>query len=78
MAAAHAAVRNKKGKKAVEVPDDVPVMFADAPNEELRRINLEKKNLNAQVRTAAYAHMHMRAASIAIAQSGAVMESRGG
>ena len=76
MAAAHAAVRNKKGKKAVEVPDDVPVMFADAPNEELRRINLEKKNLNAQVRTAAYAHM--RAASIAIAQSGAVMESRGG
>jgi len=49
MAAAHAAVRNKKGKKAVEVPDDVPVMFADAPNEELRRINLEKKNLNAQV-----------------------------
>ena len=56
MAAAHAAVRNKRSKKAVELPDDMPVMFDDAPNKEIRRVNLEKKTLNAQVRSASYVH----------------------
>ena len=74
MAAAHAAVRNKKKKKTVELPDDVPVMFADAPNQELQRINLEKKNLNAQVRSAAYAH---GACDACLPQSGAVKEKEG-
>jgi len=59
MAAAIAAIRNKKRRSALglglrlgdESENVVPTVFDDAPNKEIARLDLQKRSLNSEVYT---------------------------